>query len=323
MRLASASLFFAWCTVCSRVLSMEAKPKIIVIVGPTASGKTTLGISLAKQMGGEIISADSRQVYRGLDLGTGKVTPEEMNDVPHHLLDIADPNEIYTVADFVRDGRAAITNCINRMHVPIIVGGTFFYVDALIGKISTPEVPPNLELRAKLESITTDALYNALTEVDERRSLDIDPKNKRRIIRALEIVHALGVVPEQKTELLYDALTIGIDIPKDTLVSNIKTRLAERIDAGMIEEVETLYKNGLSYERMEELGLEYRYISRYLRGELSKEMMLEELETKIRQYAKRQMTWLKRDKSIHWFKKDDPRVTETISIFLSKEKGLS
>lgn len=280
---------------------MEIKPKILVVVGPTASGKTSLSIDLAKKFDGEIISADSRQVYRGLDLGTGKVTKEETGGIPHHLLDVADPKDIYTVNEFVKEGRNIISGIIKSGKLPVIVGGTFFYIDALLGKIETPEVPPNRKLREQLEGMNADSLYTVLLQNDPRRAADIDPHNKRRLVRALEIVEAIGLVPKEKSDPLYNSLTIGISIPKDALHKNIHTRLLTRIDEGMIEEVEALQKNGLSYERMDELGLEYRYISRHLQNLLTKEEMLAELETKIKQFAKRQMTWLKRDKTIQWF----------------------
>lgn len=297
---------------------METKPKIIVIVGPTASGKTALSIDIAKKFNGEIISADSRQVYKGLNLGTGKVTEDEMGGIPHHLLDVIDPHEVYTATDFVRDGRTAISEIIQHNKTPIVVGGTFFYIDALIGRVEAPEVPPNEELRQKLEKMSADALYTVLLQHDERRATDIDPHNKRRIIRALEIIETLGVVPEKKSELHYDVLMIGIKRERKTLYTNIHERLFGRIEKGMIEEVETLHAHGLSYERMEELGLEYRYIARYLQGGLTKEKMLNELETKIRQFAKRQMTWLKRDKTIHWFnQKDNEKLFAEIEAFLS------
>ena len=272
-------------------------PKILTIVGPTASGKTSLSIEIAERFNGEVVSADSRQVYRGLDLGTGKVTMDEMRGIPHHLLDVADPEDVYTVADYVRDGRNAITDILSRGKLPIIVGGTFFYIDALLGRTSTPEVPPNKPLREKLEAMNTETLFALLSENDPLRAQDIDSQNKRRLVRALEVVDALGSVPKVINESLYDTLTLGITIPKETLYERIHTRILTRIDAGMIEEVASLHRTGLSYARMDDIGLEYRYIAQYLQGFLQKEEMIELLNTKSRQYAKRQMTWLKRYES--------------------------
>jgi len=291
--------------------------KVLVIVGPTASGKTSLSIELAKKFNSEVISADSRQVYRGLDIGTGKVTPSEMSGVPHHLLDVADPEDTYTVADYVRDGRIATHDILSRGKLPIIVGGTFFYIDALLGAISTPEVPPNTELREELENHSTEELFEILKEKDSARAQTIDPNNRRRLIRAIEIATALGAVPKTHSVELYTALTIGIHIEKEDLLKNIHTRLVERIDAGMIEEVISLHKNGLSYERMTELGIEYQYISEYLQNKITKDEMCSLIETKSWQYAKRQMTWLKRNQEIQWVKKDEfEKIARIVNEFL-------
>jgi len=284
---------------------IQTKPKILVIVGPTASGKTSLSITFAKKFNGEIISADSRQVYTGLDLGTGKVTQNEMMGIPHHLLDVADPLEIYTVADFVRDGRIAIDEIHAHKKLPIIVGGTFLYIDALLGKISTPEVPPNAELRAHLEKEDIEALYRKIKEQDPQYAKIIDAQNKRKLIRALEIIETLGVIPPQKNEALYDTCTLGITISKETLRDNISKRLIMRVEHGMIEEVQKLHSNGISYERLKELGLEYNFISQYLENTISKDEMTSQIVTKSMQYAKRQMTWLKRNNEIHWFESNN------------------
>lgn len=276
------------------------KPKIIVIVGPTASGKTSLSLELAKKLNGEVVSADSRQVYKGLDLGTGKVTEAEMEGVPHHLLDVADPKETYTVTDYVRDARKEISNIISRGKIPIVVGGTFFYIDALLGRSIPPEVEPNEALRAELEKLSTKELFTLLTEKDPERAETIDKDNKRRLVRALEIVDALGKVPSGTSEEVYDATIIGISISKEKLKENIHTRLIDRLEKGMIDEVKNLHKNELSYERMYELGIEYKYIAEYLEEKITKEEMVKQIELKSLQYAKRQMTWLKRDKEIQW-----------------------
>ena len=276
------------------------KPKIIVIVGPTASGKTSLSIEFAKKLNGEVISADSRQVYKGLDLGTGKVTEAEMDGVPHHLLDVVDPQETYTVADYVRDARKEISNIISQGKIPIVVGGTFFYVDALLGRSIPPEVEPNEALRAELEKKSTEELFETLTNKDVERAETIDRDNKRRLVRALEIVDAIGKVPTPKSEELYDATIIGISISKEKLKENIHKRLIDRLGRGMIDEVKNLHTHGLSYKRMYELGIEYKYIAKYLEKKMTKEEMMEQIEMKSLQYAKRQMTWLKRDKSVKW-----------------------
>ena len=293
-------------------------PKILVIVGPTASGKTSLSIELAKKFGGEVISADSRQVYTELDIGTGKVTQEEMQGIPHHLLDVAKPNEVYTAHDYVRDGQRAISDILSRGKLPIIVGGTFFYVDALLGDVSTPEVSPNPELRTELEKLPTEELFLKLQKQDPERALTIDQNNRRRLIRAIEIASAIEVVPKTQSVELYNPLKIGISIEKEELVKNIHTRLIERLDAGMIDEVVNLHKNGLSYERMTELGIEYAYISQYLQNIITENEMRALIETKSWQYAKRQMTWLKRDGDIQWFEREESeKIEEIVKAFLN------
>lgn len=288
---------------------MDKQP-LIIIVGPTASGKTSLSIKIAKEYQGEVISADSRQVYRDMNLGTGKVTEEEMQDIPHHLLDIADPESVYNASDFVRDAKTAITDITARQRRPIIAGGTFFYIDSLLGRISLPQVPPNEELREALLALDTPALFARLEALDPTRANTIDKDNPHRLIRAIEIATALGhVPPATATDSPYRPLTLGITIDKDTLHHNIHVRLLERLEAGMVAEVEALLAAGITHDRLESLGLEYRYISRFLRELMDYDTMVAELETKIRQFAKRQYTWLKRDTSIVWV---DPRDFDSI-----------
>ena len=291
----------------------------MVIVGPTASGKTSLAIELAKRFDGEVISADSRQVYKGLDIGSAKVTKEETDGVPHHLLDVADPKEVYTAADFKRDASAVIEDILSRGKLPIICGGTFFYIDALLGKVSLPEVPPNEELRAELETKSPAELFATLEGLDPIRAKSIEKDNSRRLIRAIEIAQALGSVPAlQETECPYDVLTIGLEVDMSTHGGVLKQRIVKRLDAGMIEEVAGLIEDGVTHERLEGLGLEYRYVSRYLRGLLNREDMVEELTIKSRQFAKRQMSWLKRDDSIKWFSRSDEEIAATAKNFLDR-----
>lgn len=297
------------------------KPKVLVIVGPTASGKTGLGIALAKRFHGEVISADSRQVYRGLDLGSGKVTKEEMDEVPHHMLDVVDPKTVYTVNEYVHDARSILADIHQRGLTPLVVGGSLFYVDALLGRVSLPKVPPNDTLRRELDSMSTEELLVYLKKHDPRRANEIDKNNRRRLIRAIEISAELGSVPLPYSEPLYDALILGIEIEKEKLKENIHTRLITRIEKGMVEEVENLHKNGLSYDRLESLGLEYRYVAQHLRGELPYCELITRLETKIYQFAKRQMTWLKRDAEIVWVKKDElASIEKRVKEFLDSEE---
>lgn len=273
--------------------------KIIVILGPTASGKTALAIRLAHAIGAEIISADSRQVYRGLDVGSGKVTKEEMRGIPHHLLDVADPKKVYSASDFVRDGRKAISEIISRGKTPIVAGGTGFYIDALIGTAPLTEVPPNRSLRKKLAGYSLKQLQARLKKLDPRRYATIDLKNPVRLVRAIEIASSLGAVPTMQGKKVYDVLSIGLAVTPEALKRKIHTRLLERIP-GILREVKKLHARGLSWKRMEDLGLEYRYTARYLQNKISKKEFLSELEKEIVNYAKRQMTWFKRNGETIW-----------------------
>lgn len=286
------------------------KQKIIVIVGPTASGKTSLAIDIAQMCGGEVISADSRQVYRDLDIGTEKVSIAEMQGVPHHLIDIIDPEETYTAADFKRDAKKAIGEISNRGHIPIIAGGTFFYIESLLGGHMLPEVPPNENLRKELEQKTNTELYKLLEEKDPERAKTIDPHNTRRLIRALEIAEALGTVPQrEEAESFYDAYVIGIDIEKEVLKERIGTRLNDTLTKGLIEETQKLLERGLEKERLNEIGLEYRVVLQHIESKIDVEKMQNILEQKLWQYAKRQRTWLSNMKDVHWY---TPEQKETL-----------
>ena len=280
-----------------------AQQKIFIIVGPTASGKSDLGVKLAKKFNGEIISADSRQVYKGLDIGTSKITRQEMQGVPHHLLDVADPRRQFSAAQYKVLAANSLQYIITNSKLPIIVGGTGLYIDALTGDVSFPDVEPNKKLREQLGKKSDEALFKMLKAKDPRRAKMIDPNNKARLIRALEIVKSLGKVPlcQPATSTHYKFVYIGLK--PDNLDQRIYKRLVKRLGP-MIREGKRLAKQGLTYRRMHELGLEYRYISLYLQGKTSQEEMEERLYTEIRRYAKRQMTWFKRNKEIKWFKPD-------------------
>ncbi|MFZ2048994.1 MAG: tRNA (adenosine(37)-N6)-dimethylallyltransferase MiaA [Minisyncoccia bacterium] len=288
------------------------KKKVLVIVGPTASGKSGLGVKLSKEFNGEIVSADSRQVYKGLDIGSGKVTKKEMQGVPHHLLDVASPKIRFSASDYKKLGDKAIEQIIKKNKLPIIVGGTGFYIDTLTSKMVLPEVPPNPKLRKTLEAKTTEALYKILQKKDQERAKNIDSKNKVRLIRALEIIEALGKVPSEQHRMLlkYDYIYVGVNPEKEVLEKLIYKRLLARL-LGMIKEAKKLHRDGLTYKRMEELGLEYRYLARLLQNKLTlghrlatgeaKKEFIEELYKEIRHYSKRQLTWFKANKKIKWF----------------------
>jgi len=279
---------------------MKEKPKIIVIIGPTASGKSDLAVRLAKQFNGEIISADSRQVYKGLDIGTGKITKKEMDEIPHFLLNMVSPMKQYSVAEYQRDANTAIVDILQRGKLPIICGGTGFYIDTFVYDSILPDVPPNKVLREMLSKETTANLYEILNQKDPNRAESIDVHNPRRLVRAIEIAEALGNVPDRIYNSSYISLFIGIEVPMEALKERIHSRLLKRMKGGMVTEVKNLHEKGLTWKRMEDLGLEYRYLARYLRKTITKDEMLVQLESEIIRYAKRQHTWFKRNKNIHW-----------------------
>jgi len=275
--------------------------KIIVILGQTSTGKSDFAVEIAKKIHGEIISADSRQVYKGMNLGTGKITKKEMQKVPHHLLDITSPSKIFTVNDFQKLSNKKIEEISKKGKIPIICGGTGFYIDTIINGTIFPEVKPNKKLREMLEKKSTEKLFQMLQKLDNVRAKNIDPKNKVRLVRAIEIAKTLGKVPKiTDNSSNFETIKIGLTIPPEILKEIIKKRLLIRIKKGMIKEVEKLHKNGLSWKRMDSLGLEYRYVSLYLQGKMKKEEMIEKLNTEIWHFAKRQKTWFKRDQSVIW-----------------------
>lgn len=295
------------------------KPKVLVIVGPTASGKTSLSIELALRFGGEIISADSRQVYRKLDIGTEKITEAEMNGIPHHLIDVADIEETYTAHDFKRDATKAITDITTRGKLPIVAGGTFFYVDVLLGKSPTAHVTPNETLREHLSEFSADMLYQQLERLDPARALSIDKHNKRRLVRALEIIAAEGKVPpDTPTDCPYDVRLIGIERNRDELRARIRARAEAALSRGLVNETKHLLNSGISPDRLSEIGLEYRLVLQHLNGEISLEDLPQKMEEKVWQYAKRQLTWLQRDPDITWYTPEDTeRVFSDIETFLA------
>lgn len=296
---------------------MTGKQKILIIVGPTASGKTALAIELAKKLDGEVISADSRQVYRGLDIGTGKVTKREMQGIPHHLLDVASPKKAFTADDFVTRADRASHDIAKRGKLPIIAGGTGFYIDALVGRITLPDVPPNPTLRKTLQTKTTEQLYALLKKKDPVRAASMDTpserNNKVRLIRALEIASVkqktknktqkdLILSSSYSQKIAYDPLWIGINPPFKTLEDKISRRLSQRLKIGMIAEAKRLHAGGLSYKRMEALGLEYRSLARFLQAKIDRAEMEAELGRDIRRYAKHQLSYWKRNADIKWIK---------------------
>ncbi len=301
---------------------MKNLPPLIAVIGPTSSGKSDLAVDIALRANGEVVSADSRQVYRGMDIGTGKVTKKEMRGVPHHLLDVASPKRVYTVADWKRDAEKAIDDIDQRGKLPIVCGGTGFYVRTVTDGIVLPDVKPNPKLRAMLSDMDAEELFALLSKKDPVRAETIDQHNPVRLIRALEIADEIGSVPLVETQPKYDPLLIGIKTDKDVLKERIHNRLLKRMRCGMLAEVKHLHEHGVSWKRMEELGLEYRFLARHLQGKLSKNEMLEQLETEIIHYAKRQITWWKKDARIHWVEHDDiDGVMRIMNDWMKKENS--
>lgn len=272
----------------------NSKPKIIVVCGPTSTGKSDYAVELAQKIGGEIISADSRQIYKGLDIGSGKITKLEMKGIPHHLLDVANPKRIFSVASYKELSQKAIANIIKRGKIPIICGGTGLYIDALVYDTSFPAVPPNQKLRQKLSGNTAPENFQYLKKLDPQRARSIDPHNNVRLIRAIEIAKVLGEVPNLKKKLKYEVQWIYLDFPDEVLKQRIHERLLKRLDQGMVKEVESLHTSGLPWKRLEALGLEYRYLALYLQNKLSQTEMADQLEKAIWQYVRRQRTWFKK-----------------------------
>lgn len=280
--------------------------KTLVIAGPTASGKSSMAIEMAQRYDGEIISADSRQIYRGMDIGTGKVTQEEQSLIPHHLLDIRELNEDYNVTDFTRDAKMLIVDIRSRGKLPIICGGTGFWIQALIDNQVFPAALPNPSLRQELSLLSTAELFAKLSLLDQKRAVTIDRNNPIRLIRAIEIAQVLGKVPlkTSNTDNAKKFFIIALNPPKEILHEKIRVRLDERFEQGMVKEVQRLHAQGVSFERLENFGLEYRWIALFLQNKISLIAMKEKLFFASIHYAKRQLTWLRRFEkqgaNIHW-----------------------
>jgi tRNA dimethylallyltransferase len=278
------------------------KPQIIIILGPTATGKSDIAVAIAKKINGEIISADSRQVYKGMNLGSGKITKKEMGGVTHHLLDVVNPKTIFSVVKYKKLAEKEIKKIISKNKIPIICGGTGFYIDSIVKNITLPEVKLNKKLRQKLEKYSAEKLFEILKKLSPTRAKNIDPHNKVRLIRAIEIAKALGNIPKIKEEPnKYNFILIGLDTKDNILKERIEKRLLKRIKLGMINEVSRLHKQGVSWKRFESFGLEYRQTAFYLQKKITKEQMIENLKNEIWHFVKRQRTWFKKNKDIKWF----------------------
>lgn len=287
---------------------MSTKPKLIVVLGPTASGKSALAVKLAKKFKGEIISADSRQIYRGMDIGTAKPTISERGGASHHLLDILNPDKNYTVADYKKDALRVIRSVLRRKKLPILVGGTGLYIQAITDNLDIPAVPPNPALRRKLEQKLAKSglakLFEELVKLDPEAAYIVDGKNPRRVLRALEVAIITGkpfTSQKRKGKKLFETLKIGLNPPDLRERMGKRAKLMEK--AGLVHEVKNLIKKyGTKTQALGAIG--YREIIQYLKGELSLPEAMELMAMNTKNYAKRQMTWFKRDQEIRWVKNE-------------------
>ena len=298
--------------------------RILAIVGPTASGKTRRAVAAALALGGEIVSGDSRQVYRGMDIGTGKDLCE-YGAVPYHLIDVAPAGSKYNLYRYLHDARAAVGDISSRGRVPVVCGGTGLYVESLLKGMYLPEVPENPELRASLRGKSLEELTAMLSTMKALHNVtDVD--TAQRAVRAIEIQTYYAAHPDEAALVNnpqpLDAVIVGVDIGRDERRRRISSRLKARVDEGMADEVRRLLADGIPAEDLIYYGLEYKFVTQYVIGELSYEEMLQGLETAIHQFAKRQMTWFRgmerRGFTIHWLPSDmddDAFIAECIRLY--------
>ena len=285
------------------------KPKVIIICGPTASGKTALSIELAKTINGEIVSCDSMQIYKDMDIGTAKPTAEEMQGIKHYLLDFIEPDKRYSVAEFKKDAEKAIEQILAKGKIPIVVGGTGLYVDSLIYGIEYQDIPLDKEYRNKLEQIANEkgleVLYEKAKQIDEQAMKKISPNDKKRIMRVLEIYKTTGKnkteqeMESRKNEVKYDFEVFAINMDREVLYDRINKRVDTMIEQGLIEEVKNIIQKYSEFPTAMQ-GLGYKEVVEYLNGNCSKEEMIEKIKMETRRYAKRQLTWFRKNKQTIW-----------------------
>ncbi len=300
------------------------KEKVIVICGPTASGKTALSIELAKKINGEIISSDSMQIYKDMTIGTAKPTPEEMQGIKHYLIDFVSPDERYSVADYKRDAKKAIKEIIQKGKTPIIVGGTGLYVDSLIYEIEYPNIEFDEEYRKSLENQVEEKgleeLYKKAQEIDPEAVEKISKNDKKRILRILEIYHATGKnkteqeKESRKKEVEYDYTVYALNWEREKLYERINKRVDIMIEQGLIEEVKEIYEKYDKFPTAMQ-GLGYKEVVQYLEREITKEEMIEKIKQETRRYAKRQLTWFRKNKQTIWLNAQD-EIQNNIQIIL-------
>lgn len=302
------------------------KPTVIVICGPTASGKTALSIELAKKINGEIVSADSMQIYKDMDIGSAKVTHEEMQGINHYLIDQVYPNERYSVANYKQDAKNAIEDIIKKGKTPIVVGGTGLYIDALIYEIEYKDIVINEEYRKQLEKIRDEqgleVLYKKALEIDPKAMEKISPNDFKRITRVLEIYEATGKTKTQQeaesrlNEIPYDYKVFAINYDRDKLYERINKRVDIMLEKGLIQEVENLLNKYSEFPTAMQ-GLGYKEVKQYFNGELTKEEMIEKIKQESRRYAKRQFTWFRKNKQTIWID-GQAQINDNINIILEE-----
>ncbi|RZT22855.1 tRNA (adenosine(37)-N6)-dimethylallyltransferase MiaA [Fictibacillus sp. BK138] len=291
------------------------KEKLVVIVGPTAVGKTKTSVELAKAINGEIISGDSMQVYRGLDIGTAKITEDEMEGIPHYMIDIKDPSEPFSVAEFQEKAKELISMINNKGKIPIIVGGTGLYIRSVTHHYEFSEANKNNKIRdnlqKKAESEGPDALHSELMSIDPVRAADIHPNNVHRVIRALEIYYETGSIPskeqknmQDKEESTYNLALVGLTMEREKLYQRINARVDLMIKSGVIEEAEWLLQQDIT-NSLAAKAIGYKELFPYLTGEISLEESIELLKRNSRRYAKRQFTWFNNQMDVQWFSMDE------------------
>ena len=304
------------------------KQKVIVICGPTASGKTALSIELAKKINGEIVSADSMQIYKEMDIGSAKPTKEEMQGIKHYLIDFVNPDKRYSVANYKKDAKEKIKEILNKNKIPIIVGGTGLYIDSLIYEIDYSLVNLDEEYRKKLEKIAKEEglekLYNKACEIDKVAMEKISPNDQKRIIRVLEIYHDTGKTKTQqeiesrKKEVEYDYHVFAITMDREVLYQRINKRVDIMIEKGLIKEVEHMLNKYKEFPTAMQ-GLGYKETKEYLENKITKEEMIEKIKMETRRYAKRQLTWFKKNKDTIWLDGQND-IQNNINIILEEIK---
>ncbi|WP_407949319.1 tRNA (adenosine(37)-N6)-dimethylallyltransferase MiaA [Peribacillus faecalis] len=288
---------------------MSDKQKVVVIMGPTAVGKTKLSIDLAKAFNGEIISGDSMQIYKGMDIGTAKIKKEEMQGVPHHLIDIIEPTDSFNVAQFQELVTKCIDDITSRGKLPIIAGGTGLYIEAVLQQYSYAESVKDEEYRLELEQSARENgvqyVHNLLADIDEASAERIHPNNVRRVIRALEIYHCTGKkmseqLEKQNDDYVYDAALIGLTMERERLYERINRRVDIMAEEGLLEEVQALYDQGIrDCQSIQAIG--YKELYEYFDGKVTYEQAIENLKQNSRRYAKRQLTWFRNKMNLQWF----------------------